>query len=279
MLKTLDATLQRTRSECERTFPEEEFFEPAALVERVAGLFRPLARRKGLAVHINADVADRVIGRPAGIQQILANFMSNAIKFTPSGTVTVGCTPPEDGGNEWTFSVEDTGGGIAPDRMKTIFEPFSGTAPDTLGRSSGSGLGLSITRDIAQEMGGRVEARSADRGGTLMVLIVPLQSVVSGEEVAARRGTIDIQLSEASLALRVEILADACGFSALPVDATEDGDIFVCGDHEAVMNSDAKLKIEVSQEGEVRHENGYVKVSQSELLDILPGLIESHFHG
>ncbi|MBO6527390.1 ATP-binding protein [Erythrobacter sp.] len=278
LLKTLDATLQRTRSEREETVSQVEEFQPAALVERVAELFRPLARRKGLALDVVTGSDGLVIGQPTRIQQILANFVSNAIKFTSTGKVTLSFDPPEKDSEIWTFSVEDTGAGIDPERLKTIFEPFSGSAPDTLGRSTGSGLGLSITRDLAQQMGGTVAARIGDKGGTRMDLALPLEAVTHDDVSSLERGVVAVGLTKASLALRVEVIAHRKGFAIFDPAASDaeiaNADMLVTDDPEPEIEPTFKLQVIVVESGEAARRGGVLYATEADLLDMLPDLLD-----
>ena len=278
LLKTLDATLQRTRSEREETVSQVEEFQPAALVERVAELFRPLARRKGLALDVVTGPDGLVIGQPTRIQQILANFVSNAIKFTSTGRVTLSFDPPEKDSEIWTFSVEDTGAGIDSERLKTIFEPFSGSAPDTLGRSTGSGLGLSITRDLAQQMGGTVAARIGDEGGTRMDLALPLEAVTHDDVSSLERGVVAVRLTKASLALRVEVIAHRKGFAIFDSAASDaeiaSADMLVTDDPEPEIEPTFKLQVIVVESGEAARRDGVLYATEADLLDMLPDLLD-----
>ena len=277
LLKTLDATLQRTRAEQERTVEEEEEFRPADLIERVAELFRPLARRKGLAIDVDAPARDCVMGQPARIQQILANFVSNAIKFTPTGRVSLSVLAPEPGSTDWTFTVEDTGGGIDPERMKTIFQPFAGSAPDTLGRASGSGLGLSITHDIARQLGGSVNASSSPGGGTRMRLVLPLAAAEKRSDEFAERGTIAIDLAQASLAIRIEVIAHEKGFTCVEPGQQPSPDLFVTdADTSATGRSDSGdgFTVRLIGSGPVERGAGHLQATEPDLLELLPGLLD-----
>lgn len=278
LLKTLDATLQRTRSEREKVESQVEEFQPAELIERVAELFRPLARRKGLALDIEVGSDARVIGEPTRIQQVLANFVSNAIKFTPTGKVTLSFALPDADCDTWVFSVEDTGSGIDPERLKTIFEPFSGSAPDTLGRSTGSGLGLSITRDLARQMGGDVAAENRKEGGTRMVLELPLKAVTHANETWRERGTIAVRLAKASLALRVEVIAHDKGFSLVDSAASEAGrdamDVLVTDHPEAAPPGSFKRIVTLVDGDQVDDGDHGMFATETDLIEALPKLLD-----
>ena len=275
LLETLDATLNRTRNEQDRFQEVEIEFLPAALVERVAELFRPLARRKGLSIDVEIGSQEAAIGRPGRIQQIMANFVSNAVKFTSVGRITLACTGPSVHDLMWTFSVTDTGGGISPERMKTIFEPFSASAPDTLGRSSGSGLGLSITRQLASDMGGTVEAEAVAGGGTRMIFKVPLEPASPENEREAMRGTIRVSLKQASLAVRAEAIAEGCGFViADPTDTM--ADVMLSDDHEALASAASTLLILISETEPQSGEREVIRLAQDDLATRLAPILREY---
>jgi signal transduction histidine kinase len=279
LLATLDATLERTKAEGAKRELADEIFAPSELVERVAELFRPLARRKGLALDVTAAAGGNVLGQPGRIRQIMANFVSNAVKFTSSGCVTVSCTPPEQPGGIWVFGVADTGSGIAPQRMKTLFEPFSGSAPDTLGRQSGSGLGLSITRELAAEIGGSVEAHQLESGGTHMILRVALKQVEPENAGARSEGTIVIALSQASLAIKAEVIAAELGYALIDPEASGAVDIVLSDDPDSFAPHAAVLEIEVVADGEIERRGRRVRVPMPLLNAELANLIGSLRHG
>lgn len=273
LLQTLDATLQRRRLEREEAAGSERTFRPIDLAERVAGLFRPLGRRKGIAIEVRAHSELEVLGYEAKIQQILANLVSNAVKFTAVGSVTIEVGAPDGQSDIWSFRVEDTGPGIAKGRLKKIFEPFTGSAADTLGRKSGSGLGLSIAHDIAKELGGELTAENRIEGGTRISLMLPLQRVSRHSE-DTEKGTIAIALSQASLALQVEIAAAAHGYRAVEGDAAPD--ILVTDSASTLEGFEGRCAIEVMESeavGSVTSAAHIVQVSASDILDRLPDLL------
>ncbi|MBY6127754.1 PAS domain-containing sensor histidine kinase [Qipengyuania aquimaris] len=278
LLKTLDATLNRTRNEREKASEVSEEFSPARLLETVAELFRPLARRKGLAIDVEVGSDEDVIGMPGRIQQVLANFLSNAVKFTSTGSITLSASPSEAGDQFWTFAVADTGSGIPPDRMETIFEPFAGSGPDTLGRSTGSGLGLSITRQLADELGGSVEAQAIEGGGTRMVLRIPLEPAIRDAASKTVRGTIVIDLDQASLAVRTEAIAESRGFCVSGDGSPSDLAVIVADAVTKLENSSAALKILVSVDRTIEEGGDFFVIPATQLLDKLPALLDKIDH-
>jgi CheY-like chemotaxis protein/HPt (histidine-containing phosphotransfer) domain-containing protein len=139
-------------------------------LEEAVGILTPKARSKGLALHYR--VAD---GVPAAIEsdaarlrQILVNLLDNAIKFTPSGEVSLEVEggPERDGLAELRFAVRDTGIGIPADRMERLFKPFSQADSSMSRLYGGTGLGLVISQRLAERLGGRMWVESTPGHGS-----------------------------------------------------------------------------------------------------------------
>jgi signal transduction histidine kinase len=143
-----------------------------ALTESVVSLLEPLAKQNGLALHYQSDAETGSIDSDASkVRQILLNLLSNAIKFTPTGSVTVRLTRDERGVT-WKFI--DTGIGIADNDMTRIFEPFR-QAEETLGkRPPGTGLGLSVSNELAKLLKGTLTVTSRRGVGSVFELWLPL---------------------------------------------------------------------------------------------------------
>jgi signal transduction histidine kinase len=107
------------------------------------------------------------------LSQILRNFISNALKFTPRGEVRVGAKVEGDG--MVTFSVADTGIGIAPEFHASIFEDFSLVQSPLQKRLRGTGLGLSLSKKLAHLLGGSVSLQSETGKGSVFSLTIPVQ--------------------------------------------------------------------------------------------------------
>jgi two-component system, sensor histidine kinase and response regulator len=153
---------------------------PFALREMLGETLQALALRahaKGLelACRIAPEVPDDVIGDPDRIRQILVNLVGNAIKFTDSGEVIVAATNDvvEGPGIGLRFSVADTGIGIAAEKVHSIFEPFEQADGSTTRRFGGTGLGLTISSNLVEMMGGRIwVASEVGRGTTFWFTIL-----------------------------------------------------------------------------------------------------------
>ena len=132
--------------------------------------FKTLAQDKGLEfiVGANPGVPEHLEGDLTRLNQIFTNLISNAIKFTDTGTVrfTVDVVSKSDGNCRVNFSVHDTGIGIVKEKAKQIFEPFTQADADVTKRYGGTGLGLAIVKSLVDLMGGEIGFQSQPHGGT-----------------------------------------------------------------------------------------------------------------
>lgn len=225
LLDTLDAILQQKRIDKNPDHLAAMRFRPSSVAQRVAELFRPLARRKGVRIEVNANLDTEAIGDPARLQQVLANFVSNGVKFTHSGAVTIHVQPPRAESDEWIFVVSDTGTGMDEKRLSTLFLPFGDSAADSLGRSFGAGLGLSIVHDVTKALAGSVEVESELGRGTSFTLKVPFKPILeSPDETAARvsSGVLLMLVDGASDQVQAEAIAAQLGLESRLFQLGED---------------------------------------------------------
>jgi signal transduction histidine kinase len=135
------------------------------LIEEIEALFLPVAQQKGLAFQsdLSAVTTSVISGDGMRLRQMLSNLVGNAIKFTDNGRVTVRVIPPENEHRPlWRFEVSDTGCGIPANVQAALFAPFSQVhGVERAQAAGGSGLGLSIVRQLAQAMGGGVGVTSS----------------------------------------------------------------------------------------------------------------------
>src|SRR5690606_24736884 len=121
---------------------------PAAVAKRLNRIFTPQAAERGLDFQIEAPGGlPELVTDGARVEQILRNFIANALKFTQKGSVRLSVA--EEPGKGIVFSVRDTGIGIAPEQHATVFEAFRQADGSISRRFGGTGLGLSISRDLA----------------------------------------------------------------------------------------------------------------------------------
>jgi signal transduction histidine kinase/DNA-binding response OmpR family regulator len=150
-----------------------------ALIDAAVDSVALRASEKGLEFVVDIDPAApcRYRGDPTRVRQILLNLLGNAVKFTASGEIGLSFQAVRGADNtaELQFAVWDTGIGISPDRLATLFEPFTQADSSTTRRFGGSGLGLSIAQQLAQAMQGRIEVDSTPGIGTTFRATVRLQ--------------------------------------------------------------------------------------------------------
>lgn len=149
-----------------------EAFQPANLVQAVAGSVETLAREKGLTLTVEVDPAlGAVVTDETKVRQIVLNLVSNAIKFTDRGHVTLRLQGRAD--DRFAVVVEDTGPGIAPEHQALIFDEFQ-QADNTATRvAGGTGLGLAIARRLARLLGGDLTLASIPGQGSTFTLVLP----------------------------------------------------------------------------------------------------------
>jgi signal transduction histidine kinase len=135
-------------------------FSLSAIVGSVYDLVRPVAEERHIPLRLASNVADRRLGHPAALTRVLLNLVSNALRVTAKGYVKIRLAARA--AERVAFSVTDTGPGIAPEAMATLFDPF----PNASWRGiSSSGLGLAICRSLVQAMGGELSVKSRPGAG------------------------------------------------------------------------------------------------------------------
>jgi signal transduction histidine kinase len=147
-------------------------FSVTDILESVRDIVQPIAEEKSLAVQLSAPEADFRIGHPVALSRVLLNLTTNALKFTAEGFVEV--TARETGPRAVEFAVRDTGRGIPPQSMATLYEPFRRRQKPGEYAFSGSGLGLSICRKLVEAMGSTLEVETAPGYGTRFHFVLDL---------------------------------------------------------------------------------------------------------
>ncbi len=153
---------------------------PFNITDKIASAissFRFRAEEKGLALLYNNQLGNQLFvkGDPYRLIQILNNFLSNAVKFTEQGRITLTTSTKFDK-DDWLaveFVVEDSGIGIADDKIKAIFDPFVQASSNTTRKYGGTGLGLSICKNLIEMQGGELWVESHLNQGTLFRFILP----------------------------------------------------------------------------------------------------------
>ena len=181
LLNVINDILDFSKIEAGKIDLEEIDFD---LSECIEGTLKALALRadeKGLELlcDVPHEFAERVVGDPGRLRQILLNLVGNALKFTNQGEVglTVQSDRLEDGAAMLHFTVSDTGVGIAPEKLETIFDSFSQADTSTTREYGGTGLGLTISKRLIEMMGGRIWVESEPGVGSRFHFTVSLGTV------------------------------------------------------------------------------------------------------
>jgi len=168
--------LDLSKIEAGRLDIEHVAFDLHALLESLRRVHDTLADARGLgfALHVDAGVPQWVWGDPVRVRQVLVNYLSNALKFTERGEVSLHAGVAA--GGALRFEVRDSGPGIAPEVRARLFQPFMQADQSTTRRFGGSGLGLSICHELAALMGGAVGVDSAPGQGSCFWAELPLRA-------------------------------------------------------------------------------------------------------
>ncbi|MEO0659963.1 MAG: ATP-binding protein [Planctomycetota bacterium] len=162
----VDDILDYSKLEADGVELESIPFDPVAVAEQAARLFEVSAQERGVevSVELRPGVPRRILGDPHRVRQVLSNLVGNAVKFTEEGSVTLVLARS---GERLSATVVDTGVGIPESAQPTLFEPFTQADVSTTRNHGGTGLGLTISRELARLMGGDVSlVESSERGTT-----------------------------------------------------------------------------------------------------------------
>jgi signal transduction histidine kinase/HPt (histidine-containing phosphotransfer) domain-containing protein len=176
LLTVINDILDYSKIESGRMGLEDAPLEPARAIRESAGILREQALEKQLALEtaVDAAVPAWVLGDFARLRQVLVNLVGNAVKFTGQGSVVVRARVAADGRLE--FAIADTGIGIPPAQLATLFEAFTQADASTTRRYGGTGLGLAISKRLVELMGGRITVASEPGRGSTFSFAIPLRA-------------------------------------------------------------------------------------------------------
>ncbi|MFZ5478370.1 MAG: sensor histidine kinase, partial [Myxococcota bacterium] len=172
LVQLLNDVLDLSKIEAGRIQMRPERVDVAQVVDEVTAILRETAMRKRIRVRVAVDPAvGHVEADPRRLKQILYNYLSNALKFTPEGG-RVDVRARAEGDAHYRLEVEDSGVGIAPEDLPRLFHEFVQIEPIEPG---GSGLGLALVRRIVEAQRGRVEVTSTPKAGSMFSAVLPRQ--------------------------------------------------------------------------------------------------------
>ncbi|TVR88371.1 MAG: PAS domain S-box protein [Trueperaceae bacterium] len=178
LLAIISDVLDIAKIEAGRASLDVRDFHLSAVLDQVRSMIAGAAAAKGLTVEVDEDhVPQWLRGDPTRLRQALLNLAANAVKFTDTGTVWLRSNLIEQSGTTLRvrFEVEDTGIGIAPEALGRLFTPFEQADASVTRRYGGAGLGLAITKELAEMMGGEAGVESTVGVGTLVWFTAELE--------------------------------------------------------------------------------------------------------
>ncbi len=209
MVNILDDILDFAQIDRDNITIRVDAFSPNELVSSTFAFFQKNTNEAGLELLLKSKIQDELItlGDEKRIRQILFNLISNAIKFTPSGQITLSawCTQsdPTDTQFELHFEISDTGIGMDENQMENIFDPFAQVDMTKRRRYGGLGLGLSICKHLLDAMGGEISVTSIPGSGTNFSFYIPVGIQKPQQTQSAEIASQEISSNEYSLSVMV----------------------------------------------------------------------------
>ncbi|QLY26356.1 response regulator [Bdellovibrio sp. KM01] len=195
LLNLINDILDLSKIEARKLVIRSERFSLKSMTDQLLSTFKPQAEKKGLAIRVILDstVEDLVMETDAQrLGQILRNFMSNAVKFTDMGSVEIKGHNFKNGFVDIT--VKDTGIGIKPEQRLTIFEAFEQGNNQISRKYGGTGLGLTISKELSELLGGQIVVQSEEGKGSEFTIRLPI--VLPGELTTPSKTQLDINISK-----------------------------------------------------------------------------------
>lgn len=183
LMSIINDILDFSKIEAGKITIEERPFDLYTCIANTIDLFAAIATDRSLAISyaIAPSIPQHIIGDEVRLKQVLGNVLSNAIKFTHKGAIVISCTgyPLGEDMIKLTFAIEDTGIGIAPEKIDTLFTAFSQADGTVTREYGGTGLGLSICKELVSLMGGEIDVESREGEGTTFSFFVTCKRPVT----------------------------------------------------------------------------------------------------
>jgi len=246
LLNLINGVLDLSKIEAGQFELEPRPFDLRGTLEKTVSTLAVAAKEKGLELicHIPPDLPRDVLGDPIRLRQVLTNLLGNALKFTPSGHVRCFCRCDAVEGDQCLlhFRVEDTGIGIPPDKLDSIFDDFTQVDSSATRVYGGTGLGLSISRKLVRLMGGDIVVESVQGRGSAFDFTARLGLVAAAD--TAYRNVFDgaakvlVVANNPLIAAQIRELLDFWGLMSASVDCMDCMDLSLQDFGLAVMDTD-----------------------------------------
>lgn len=171
LLELINDILDMAKIEAGKLTLSPRPLDPMVAIEQAVRLTKRKAEEKGLSVVVDAENLPEIEADHRAIKQILLNLLSNAVKFTDQGAIMVHARANAGG---LTLRVVDTGCGIPPEHLPRLARPFEQVEQELTRNNSGTGLGLALTKSLAEMHGGKLSIQSEVGRGTIVTVVLPL---------------------------------------------------------------------------------------------------------
>ncbi|MCK5823124.1 MAG: response regulator [Bacteroidales bacterium] len=243
LLVVINDILDFSKLEAGKIEFEQVEFNLYLLLDKLIDTFQFKTKQKkiSLKLDINSNVPEYVIGDKTRLNQVLTNLISNAIKFTEKGSVSIIIKTVDSDLNIVTiyFSVVDTGIGISKDKIKTIFSSFSQASSDTTRKYGGTGLGLTISKQLVELQGGKIYVKSKPNKGTTFSFNITFKKSERIRKTTGKSISIDAKKSYKNLNYNLKK-------SILLVEDNEINQLFVI-----TLLKKVQIKVDVANNGKI----------------------------